>query len=542
MIKKLSPKAFLSHFRVFPVTLGTIWLFTLLFTFFPDGSSDLLGNILFFIFYYGSGSFFIEALFLQKKRTKWFYAALAADLVPASLLVYLWVSTTYEYWDSYFMRYSACYFLILFSLGVYLCYQKLKCTFAEYLVRLFGRMVRYHITYIILLIGISMIACILVELFNLDFYISIRLELLLFGLYYMSSFLLSFYPSASESSLLTDVLIKYILTVMVIIAYAIVYAYMLKILILWDIPSNAIFRITAGLFLLGMPVCFMNGYYQDSSPLCRVVKWLPTLFLPFILLQGYSIGIRIWENGVTPMRYAAAALLVFECIAIAVYHCRRPALGCLLPIAAVFVLICGCLPFVNLNYVSYISQKEALERYLSQDAADTVITDRMRGAYSYLRYDYLGRKYMDALPEEQAAKLELLSDFTAAQQTKSYYANEEGNSSIPVAGYTYCYSFELHEYDRADEQDNEDWETTLSSYPINLPGEVPDFSVDLDALLRSYMSHADGNDGFANYFRTHRIYQIDDNNAIYLDLISVSFEESENVLTSFRVSGYLLRK
>ena len=79
-------------------------------------------------------------------------------------------------------------------------------------------------------------------------------EMLLFGFYFMSAFLLSFYPNQEEGGLITAVMVKYILSSMLLISFAIIYAYILKILILWDIPSNALFRITAVLFFISSSI------------------------------------------------------------------------------------------------------------------------------------------------------------------------------------------------------------------------------------------------------------------------------------------------
>ena len=90
-------------------------------------------------------------------------------------------------------------------------------------------------------------------------------------------------------------------------------------------PSNAVFRILTGLFAAGLPVWTMNSCYSQKNPLLKLTRLLPYLFSPLILLQAYSIGIRIYENGVTPPQISLRAAFVFEIIYVSVYYFKdRP--------------------------------------------------------------------------------------------------------------------------------------------------------------------------------------------------------------------------
>ncbi len=573
MSEKFSPKSLLYPFRNFPFTLGAIWLFTFILIwnlFFYTSDSELLISVpeylLLILFYFGSGSFFIESLFLRRERNKWFYLALLVNTACSFLFFFLshvwdlerWRANS---WSTLVLRYSVCYFLIMFFSAVRLCYKSLPCSLEEYLILVFGRTVRYHLIWMVLMIGTTLVFGILDALFQTDSDLHLQSQMLIFGLYFMSSFLLSFYPQDTADNVLISVLIKYILSGMVIIAFGIIYLYLGKILILLEIPSNSIFRITGQLFILGMPVCLMSSFYQENNPFHPIIRYLPCFFLPFLPLQAFSIGIRILHNGITPLRYAAVFFLIFECFFFVVYFFRRPRLHDLFLLLAFLILTGGCLPFVNMNYVSYLSQKTAIDRFLAlsdeekqpiltvhyndspEDTPNWQLNQRVHGAYSFLSYDYLGKKYLATLSEQDIEYLEALSSYADPYDPQTHYHTSASVQQIPVEGYRYCYPFETASY-RSSYEDldtSEEKQALLASYPL-LPDVKPQLTADLDTLLRSYMKQADNTGSIEVYFASHRIYKIDGEHVLYLNMLSFTYDHEADLFTSFRIEGYLLEK
>lgn len=558
MSEKISFKTFLRHIRNFPVTLVTIWLFTFILIISvetPDREiSESLNRILLFIFYYGSGSFLIEALFLHKKQPYWYYylSALLLNLLLPAFFTYLFIRQTDDsyYWD-YFMRYTVSWFAILFFTAVYFCHRKLNCSLPDYLVRVWNRTVRYHIFYFILMVGLSLIASIISELFNLDFNLILESHMLLFGLYYMSSFLLSFYPENPEDNVLTGTLVRYILPVIIICAYVIIYVYILKILIFRDIPSNSVFRITAGLFLTGIPVCIMNSFYQEKNPFSQIIRRLPYLFLPFIPLQGYSIGIRIFENGLTPVRCCGVVFLLFECITLTLYCRKRDAIPLLFLILPALFFIGGFLPYVNVHYLSYLSQRQEIERYLSLPEAEQEMMinaeeeyrkprQRITGAYRYLKKDQYGRQYLEELPEDARNSLALLGSDSYSSSEIAYRAEVE-DAPMNVSDFDYCIPFYALELHRADEAESDDVAYDLEKYLL-LPDDRPEFTADLSALFYYYMEHADTQNDIQSYFSENHTYTIDSAHTIVLTEIAYDYDTQDETFTYFQIKGYILEK
>lgn len=573
MSEKFPPKSLLYPFRNFPFTLGSIWLFTFIFVwdfffFTSDTGARIMvpDYLLLILFYFGSGSFFIESLFLRREQNRWYYLALLMNALCSALfffLSHLWEPEVWQKgsWSILVLRYSVCYFLILFLSAVRLCYKSLSCSLEEYFVLVLGRIIRYHLIWLVLIIGSTLVIGILNALFQTDSDLYLQIQMLIFGLYYMSCFLLSFYPQDAADNTLIRVLIQYILSGMVSIAFVIIYLYLGKILILLEIPSNSIFRITGQLFVLGMPVCLMSAFYRENNPLYSIVRYLPWLFLPFLPLQAYSIGIRILHNGITPMRYAAVAFLIFECIFFAVYFFRRARLHDLLLLLAFLILTGGCLPFLNMNYVSYLSQKAAVDHYLSlsgeekqqiiaaryndtpEDSPARQLYLRTSGAYSFLFYDYHGEKYLDSLPEQDLDSLKALTAYISPYDPEKHYHTSASVRQIPVEGYRYCYPVETSSYRSSYDslESSQEKQALIASYPL-FPDEEPLLTVDLDTLLRSYMEQADESGSMELYFSSHRLYETDPDHVLYLNVLSFTYNHETDLFTDFRIEGYLLEK
>ena len=306
-------------FVCFPVTQGSIWLFTLLFVLLiniNDSSvMDFLGRIMFFLVFYGTGSFFTEALY-QKCRKLWLRIVLYIALViPAVLFAWLvtldydsmFLAWEYDTIEFYLPRYIACYELVLFTLAVYFCFRKAGFSLEEYLARFFAWAVRVSILYFVLIIGVGLIMGILVELFDVDYDIFIQAQVLLFGIFYVSSLLRGVLPKTGDDGPFAEVLIKYVMTGLVISAFAIIYVYILKILIFRDMPSNSIFRILTGLFIAGLPIWTMNAFYTQHNPLLKISRLLPYLFAPLVLLHRYTY-LRKWNHAHAVCLYHAACV------------------------------------------------------------------------------------------------------------------------------------------------------------------------------------------------------------------------------------------
>ena len=537
-------------FVCFPVTQGSIWLFTLLFVLLiniNDSSvMDFLGRIMFFLVFYGTGSFFTEALY-QKCRKLWLRIVLYIALViPAVLFAWLvtldydsmFLAWEYDTIEFYLPRYIACYELVLFTLAVYFCFRKAGFSLEEYLARFFAWAVRVSILYFVLIIGVGLIMGILVELFDVDYDIFIQAQVLLFGIFYVSSLLRGVLPKTGDDGPFAEVLIKYVMTGLVISAFAIIYVYILKILIFRDMPSNSIFRILTGLFIAGLPIWTMNAFYTQHNPLLKISRLLPYLFAPLVLLQAYSIGIRIYENGITPMRYVCIMLLVFEILYITLYYFRRQSAGILFLVFAGLVFAACCVPGINMFSISYRNQKSALQKVLNAETLSELSQrelDRASGAYWYLYDDLPGSAYLEQLTDEQEQKLEEIRSerYSDYHDTYNFYHSEE-ITVLDVSDYRYCYP--VNEYARYDTE-----EDVLTEYSFTY-GDNKTITIPLREYLDGYLDTEKYSEESYEYFRSHREIICNDDCRLYLEYLSFNYDYVTEEYTNVSLRGYLLEK
>ena len=170
------------------------------------------------------------------------------------------------------------YFSVLILMSFYTSIQKANLKFEEYVRNVFRDLFHTTTTYIILNIGVMIVTSIFVQLILDGYYGSLleRFLVLLFGLFYVPSMLYTFSSiSKKENGSFIKGLILYVLLPLTIIAMAIIYLYIAKIIWLRDMPKNMIYRILAGIFIVAFPVWNMATMGKIKSSLQKLPKSYP---------------------------------------------------------------------------------------------------------------------------------------------------------------------------------------------------------------------------------------------------------------------------
>lgn len=281
-------------------------------------------------------------------------------------------------------------YLLLLMLGiVYYSFKKSGFGFEEYALRIFSNLFKVYIFYFILLIGTLIIAEIFDVLF-IDGYSSLSsaCAILVTGLYFAPQCLAALSDMRDTPGYFIKTIVKYVLSCMTICSMAIVYLYMLKIIIMFEIPSNEIFSIVSVLFCLGIPIWIIVGYYRDGTKYSKVLSVLPYIFAPLIILQIYSMGIRVYEHGMTNERYMGVMLIVFEIGTVIIWKLCKQKYEVLIKLLAIIIVVSVFVPVVNMESVSNTWQTVFLQKYLQDIMDGKELTDleyeRMVGAYKYL--------------------------------------------------------------------------------------------------------------------------------------------------------------
>lgn len=344
---------------------------------------------------FGVATAFIETYFKEKSKVK--IPAFLAAAVIACIAAYILglkkgeqlMNMSGDIIKDVTTRFLIGYLLLLMLGIVYYSFKKSGFGFEEYALRIFSNLFKVYIFYFILLIGTLIITEIFDELF-IDGYSSLSsaCAILITGLYFTPQCLAALSDMRDTPGYFVKTIVKYILSCMTICSMAVVYLYMLKIIIMFEIPSNEIFSIVSVLFCLGIPIWIVVGYYRDETKYSKVLSVLPYVFAPLIILQIYSMGIRIYEHGMTNERYMGLMLIVFEIGTVIIWKLCKQKYEVLIKLLAIIIVVTVFVPVVNMESVSNIWQKVFLQKYYQAVIDGKDITDieyeRMMGAYSYL--------------------------------------------------------------------------------------------------------------------------------------------------------------
>ena len=293
-IKKILEQ-FKSIFQKFPGTFIATVALTCFYAIAVDAdwmTETIFNNVSTFGVIFTITCFFIESTF-SSKPLKFkiplylFNAVLSLILTFAINYKESFLGLSNETYLNYLYRFITCYVLSIFFFSVYSLYKNRDLSINEYLVKTAITMFKNTILYGLLAIGLLLICLAFISLIleGESYSLISRVEILLLGVFYVPKMFFAFTAPEDEVGKFAKVVIKYVLGSLVFSAFVVIYIYMLKLLILWKVPSNQIYRITAGLFLLGCPIWILISYFKDNDLFEKLNSKLPYAFIPFVFLQ-----------------------------------------------------------------------------------------------------------------------------------------------------------------------------------------------------------------------------------------------------------------
>ncbi len=524
----------------YPVTLGLIILVSLTTSVFIDQSGEL-GQFMEtkgipFLLLWGFGTFFAETVLRTKRSLKW--AGNAAAGLIAACLVYFSNSGTDLFMEKA-SHWSTAYAIVMITLGVYGNYKRSGLAFNEFCLRVVHNLCRLWIICAVTGAGIAMIMAVFVTLLlnGEHFMLILRAEFLVLGFLTGSGLLNAQISLDTKQSRFFTLIVKYLLMILLLAAFAVIYGYILKIIITRVVPSNEIFRILAGLFIVGMPIWTLIGTFEPDSWPVRIGTKLPYVFIPFLFLQGYAIRERILQFGMTPFRYLCLALMVFEVIYILVYALRKRETGIMLPVAAVLAVISLALPGFNMYTTAVRSQKAIFDRYIGTDFYTLRSKDQssFAGAYYYLAGNAEGKA---AIASTDPEKIEVIKASGKIGQPEFdrylYIYYEFPVTDMDVSEYhklTMLSTFNMNAEKQPETIDPEKVTFYDQSGNAVLEADIRDF---INACISAYAEQQTGTPNISAEVqlpdgRTLRVYYSaitaeDENNITYLNLNAILFE------------------
>lgn len=524
--------------KKFPVSMLIIVFVTIMFTVtfeqdFSRNVKEVLEKIYIFSIIWAIGTLFTETFFKKKLRR------IISYIITAGIsFSFVWILSSDNISEA--IAYGAykiltTYIITLVLLTIYKSIKNAELKFEEYCLRVLRDLFNTTTIYIILNIGILILTAIFVELI-LDgegYDILPRLLMLLLGLYYIPSFIYTISSvNKREVGSFIKGLVIYVLLPLTIIAMAIIYIYIAKIIILRDMPQNIIYRILAGIFIAAFPIWNMASNYSENNKFVgKVVKLLPYLYAPFILLEIYSIGVRISEYGVTPSRYIACVFIVFQIIALALtfYKNKQKILYLFIVTAALtFIILLTPLGFDN---ISNLSQKNVIENIMPKNQQFINLSNedkkRVQSAYYYLKYQANSDKYIpDYLTEADKKEIEGYNKYITEKESNKYiYLNKDLELNIQ--------EYENIYYVEGDKEDN--------GYNINLRNSNE--KIDLkDFVIELIKNNEISDKQVEQYFEENNVVKINETQDIFISYIYVRYYENSESIKDIEIEGYLLEK
>ncbi len=541
--KVLSVKEIIKNvFNNYPLTMIIIFLYTIFQTVLIDTKfydENWVENINIFCVFWGFGTFFSENLIEKRKINK-------AILYGITGIISIFFANFLVKSDGNFdmiNKLSICYITTIFTVSLFIIIKKSKKNISEYLLKVLINFAKITFIYIVLALGILIICEIFdILIYNLKGKLTFRIETLVLGFYYFPNIIYALTDLNEEVQKFFKALVKYVLASLVFISFGIIYIYILKILILKDMPNNQIFRILSALFIVGAPIWTCMQYFKDNSISYKISLKMPIAFIPFIFLQIYTIGIRVLKNGLTPNRYICIALIIFEIIYVLFYIIKKEKLHFLILVVDFIIIFSLIIPVVNMYDLSLWNQVNILKEFNSKSNLSDDDKEKIYGAYYYLIQFKEGKEYIDNLltdkDKEEIKGFKIYNSNNSSYMDSEYFSfyNEE---KVNITGYNNLIDFSCNYV----EMNNQDKEKAFSSIKLEKKSEII-AEVDLSKMFNNFLSEYEknGKESSLNYFKDNNEIILDDNNKIVINSFSLNYNKIDETVEYFSINGYYLEK
>lgn len=296
----------------------------------------------------------------------------------------------------------------------------------------------------------------------------------------------------------------------------------------------------------------MNEAYRDDSMRSRVVSILPYTFAPLILMQIYSVAVRIMDYGFTPERYLGVMVILFEAVTILFFKISREHSERILPVLAVLTVISVAVPGINMYSVSLRSQKYFLDQYLYKVQEGEKLSEleykRFEGAYKYqkTRADsaIFDEKYGDAgeyIAQEKGSY----------EQTWKYLHGCQLVGEIDTAGYSQMNM--LNQSDSYVRNDADEIIIDFSKFQFYKRETGEKVEIDLADFYEKCLNYMEeppelNKEKDSTFMKQFNRIKVDENRVFYVNHFEIDFcvtkekGEERRRIKSVNISGMLLEK
>lgn len=533
----------------FPITIILMFALTIFITIFVIGTSQIpefVEHTLLIGVSLEMGVWLTEVIF-KKRKSPVKYIGLAISLVIAIFIDRVVTNKIFDL--EIFMRWVCEYYVVCILLSIYILAKRSEANFEKYSLNLMLNLKRTSIIYGIVLLGVSFLFAIFKILILDSLKISFlgRIVILFTGFYYIPVCIKSFTTSEAEDTKFNKVVFLRVLFPLLILAMLIIYMYIFKVMFITEIPKNELFLICSVIFMFSIIIYTVNrNYCQEENVTTKLIKAIPYLYIPFIFIQMYSMGIRIADYGLTTSRYMACVLMIFEVISIGLIIFKKSKYLKEVILSIILLSLVVTISPINCIDMPKTSQRKIVERYIAKgiefNNLDEEEKKRFAGSYQYIQYD---ENYSNV------ALSDIEKDRLKTYNTYRYHYNTEDEEVVDEKTVRSLYlSKELTELDISKyskltsistsyNEDLKDGEIGLRDDNYN---EI--IRVNLAEYIKEMVEANEITEATSQriFEEGKNIVEIDNSTAIYITNLTVSYYKMSQKYYNVNIRGYLLQK
>jgi len=540
-------------FKEYPFTLGSLVIcgfFMSLYNGFKGINSTVL-TVSATLAFFALEAFFIEEWLRNRKIIQYIL------YIPSIIIAYFFKMLMFDEEASFFGmgykkaqyvfgKYYMALIIVLACLIIYHICKRHEEGFEKYCIKTFFALLRTTVVYGIFAIGIAIIILIFNELiYDTDGFLG-RLEIFLAAGIYSPAIVLALTDKKEDVGKFARGCVLYALEPLLAVSYLIIYIYIIKIFVTNDVPSNSVFVIMTLLFALGMPIWTMALGLEDNGIFGKMAKYLPFSYLPFIILQGWSIGVRIGECGVTTQRYYGVVLIVLELIYFGVYIYeyikKKEYISFILPVIGVVAIVTLIVPVINYEDVSINSQLKRLSKFtVDESLIHSARASEVNSIYVTIReFDFKGEaRLKEKYSEEQLNILSQCKNDKGTYSTSVYVSDSRDMLQLDISKYSKISEVDYYKDSLASSVEDFKYVNLFDTDAETGEGL---YVVDLSDFVQGFTEKYDDDNAYSYSIEDEGIIRLDDNADLYICRVAIRFDKYNKEIERFEIRGYILEK
>lgn len=546
----------------------------------PGRNTDIIFR---FLILFGLGCLLAEIRYKGKWKAK-----LALILPLGGLSFFLAYQVSISSWKNYYnmslaqdkifygrtREWMAAYLILVICAIVYSSFKRYGSKFSQYAVRLAVNIgMVFGLSMIVLLVGTVFVLIVEVLFENASVWTDTVMKVLLYLTGFCAAIGMIWFLKGSEEEerlILPEntwhILPAALIGAVTVGVLAAGYIYGIKLLLLWQLPSNEVFEVISWIFVLSMPAWIIGEGLEEERIYHKVLIKLPWVFAPLTLLQMLAMGLRVYTYGLTQERYLGIMLVLFEVIMLVLWKFGRTHMERLLTVLMCLTVISVLIPGINMTSLSVYQQEKWLQKYSEMISAGEELTEteysRFCGAYEFIEdqkgYSYMEDNYWEAadyVSEDYAKE----RDYIKEETDKKTWYNVHGCQMVgglDVEDFTTMNMIVTHEdYETYLKGDGYAYlEVDFDEFKFEIRETGEELVVDISDLYEKALQFTKENpyasqEEEIDFLKQHNNIELEDGSVLYINHFEISWfskmedgKEVWRIGTGINISGMLLQK